>query len=168
MADIASNKSNIFCGLLAAAAGGFIIAGASGLFGFDLHPAKGVPVWIGIGAGGLFLAGGLAVILQSLALARPAPDGGLSAASPRWLQFVSLALALFIVGDFVAIFSWIAFGPGERHFSTSFGIGGIFVSNGGGETLGRVAFGIGAALGGAIFLAFLFDGVRRLRRRDQI
>jgi hypothetical protein len=69
-----------------------------------------------------------------------------------------LALALFIVGDFVAIFSWIAFGPGERHFSTSVGIGGIFVRHGGGETLGRIVFGIGAAMGGAIFLAFLFDG----------
>ena len=136
MAADASGKSNLLWGLFAAAIGGFIVAGASGLFGFDLHPTRGTPQWVGIGAGALFLAGGMAIVLQSLAAAKIGPDGGLAPDTPFWLQLASLALALFIVGDFVAIF-------------------------------GRVAFGFGAALGVAIFLAFLIDGARRLLRRGQ-
>ena len=109
----------------------------------------------------------MAIVLQSLSAAKIGPDGSLAPDTPFWLQLASLAPALSIVGDFVAIFAWVAFGPGERHFTASGGaIGhGISVSGSANETFGRVAFGFGAALGVAIFLAFLIDGARRLFRR---
>jgi hypothetical protein len=167
----ASSQSNLFWGLFAAALGAFIIAGASGLFGLDLHPSDGVPRWIGVGAGALFVAGGLAVMLQSPAAAKPMPDGGLSPEAPSWIQRASLALALFIVGDFAAIFLWIAFGPGERHFSGSESFGGVRVTETFGghanEWIGRAAFGVGAVFACLMFVAFLIGGARRLRRRDK-
>ena len=140
------NKSNLLWGLFAAGMGAFIMAGASGLFGLDLHPTEGTPRWIGLCAGAIFLAGGLAVMLQSLPAAKPMPDGSLSPAAPRWLQGASLALGLFIVGGLTAITLWIAFGPGPRHFSMS----GSFASDRANETFGRAAFGFGAILGGLI------------------
>ena len=174
MADetASSSKSNILWGLFAAAMGAFIVAGASGLFGLDLHPTDGVPKWIGICAGGVFVAGGFAVVLQSLPAAKPMPDGSLSPDAPRWVQGASLALALLIIGSFAAIFLWIAFGPGERQFSGGASFGGVHVTEtltGGhaNELFGRVAFGFGAVLACAMFFAFLVSGTRRLLRRDK-
>jgi hypothetical protein len=167
-----SNRSNIFWGLFAAALGAFIVAGASGLFGVTLHPTEGTPQWVGICAGAIFVAGGFAVALQSLPAAKPMPDGSLSPDAPRWVQRASLALGLFIVGGFAAIFLWIAFGPGERHFSGSGSFGGIRVTetlSGGhaNEMIGRAAFGFGAVFACVMFVAFLVSGARRLLRRDK-
>jgi hypothetical protein len=159
-----SSRSNILWGLFAAAMGAFIVAGACNLFGLDLHPEKDTPSWIGICAGLLFVAGGLAVMLQSLPAAKPMPDGGLSPDAPRWVQGASLVLGLFIAGAFAAIFLWIAFGPGERHFSSNV----PFVSGPANETLGRVVFGFGAIFSCAMFLGFLVSGTRRILRRDKV
>lgn len=165
------NKSNMLWGLFAAAMGAFIMADASGLFDLDLHPTQETPQWIGLCAGAIFLAGGLAVMLQSLSAAKPAPDGNLAPDAPRWMQRASLALGLFIVGDFAAILLWIAFGPGERHFSGGASFGGVHVTEtlGGGhanEMIGRAAFGVGAVFACVMFLAFLISGARRLLRRN--
>ena len=81
-----SNKSNMLWGLFAAAMGAFVIAGASGLFGLNLHPTAGTPQWVGILAGAIFVVGGLAVMLQSIPAAKPVPDGSLSSDAPRWVQ----------------------------------------------------------------------------------
>jgi hypothetical protein len=162
-----SNRSNIFWGLFAAALGAFIVAGASGLFGVDMHPADNEPRWIGIFAGGIFLAGGLAVIVQSLPAAKPMPDGSLSPDAPLWIQRISLALCLFIVGSFTAIFFWIAFGSGERHFSGGASFGGVQVGGHANEMFGRAAFGAGAVLACVMFIAFLIGGARLLLRRDE-
>jgi hypothetical protein len=160
------NKWHMFCGLFAAAIGAFIVAGASGLFGVDQHPADSEPRWIGIFCGAIFLAGGLAVIVQSLPAAKPMPDGSLSPDAPLWIQRISLALGLFIVGSFAAIFFWIAFGSGERHFSGGASFGGVQVGGHANELFGRAAFGFGAVFACAMFLAFLVSGARRLLRRD--
>jgi hypothetical protein len=166
-----SNKSNIFWGLFMATLGAFIVAGASGLFGATLHPTDGTPQWVGICAGGIFLAGGLAVVVQSLAAAKPMPDGSMSPDAPLWIQRISFALCLSIVGSFVAIFMWIALGPGERHFSGGTSFGGVQVTETFGghanEWFGRAAFGAGAVLAALMFLAFLIGGARRLLRRDK-
>ena len=159
-----SARSNILWGLFAAAMGAFIVAGACNLFGLNMHPTKDTPSWIGICAGLIFVAGGLAVILQSLPVAKPMPDGGLSPNAPRWVQGISLALGLFIVGGLAAVGLWIAFGPGERHFSSNL----PFMSGPANDTLGRVVFGIGAVLTCLAFLAFLVSGARRLLRREKV
>jgi hypothetical protein len=46
-----------------------------------------------------------------------------------------------------ALFTWVAFGPGPRHFSK--GIDGLFFT-GSGDTMGRVAFGFGPMFGWGI------------------
>jgi hypothetical protein len=165
MADetASSSKSNIFWGLFAASMGAFIVAGASGLFGLDLHPTDGTPQWVGICAGAIFLAGGFAVVLQSLPAAKPMPDGSMSPDAPLWVQRASLLLCLSIVGSFVAILVWIAFGPGERHFSSNV----PFLTGHTNEVVGRVVFGFCAVLAGAMFFAYLIFGTRRLLRRDK-
>lgn len=160
------NKLRILCGLFAAALGAFIVAGASGLFGVDLHPADSEPRWIGIFRGATFLAGVLAVIMQSLPAAKPMPDGSLSPDAPLWIQRISLALGLFIVGSFAAIFFWIAFGSGERHFSGGASFGGVQVGGHANELFGRAAFGLGAVFACMMFFVFLIGGARRLLRRD--
>jgi hypothetical protein len=165
-----SNRPHIFWGLFMAAIGGFIVAGASGLLGIDMHPTDGEPQWVGICMGGIFLAGGLALVVQSLAIAKPMPDGSMSPDAPLWIQRISFALCMFIVGSFVAVFAWIAFGSGERHFSGGASFGGIQAtgnfSGHANEMMGRMMFGAGAVLAGMMFIAFLIGGTRRLLRRD--
>ena len=158
-----SSKSNILWGLFAVGMGAFIVAGTSGLLGIDMHPTKGTPQWVGILAGAVFVAGGLAVMLQSLSVARPRPDGSLSPDAPLWVRGLSLSLALVIAGSFTVMGYWVAFGPGERHFS-----GGVpFLPEYANQAFGRVAFGFGTLLSAAIFIAFLVGGVRQLLRPDK-
>lgn len=62
---------------------------------------------------------------------------------------------------------WVAFGPGERAFSGSVGVGGIGVSgSGGSEALGRWIFGVGAVLTGALAVWGWVYGIRRLMRGE--
>src|SRR5262249_52663359 len=155
------NRANLLWGLFAAGMGLFVVAGTSGLFGIDMHPQDGAPRWVGVCAGAVFIAGGLAVMVQSLAAVKPAADGSLSPNSPRWAQWVSMLLALGIVAGLAAVGLWIAFGPGERHFTTTIG---IFTSDQGNEAFGRTIFGFGAIITCLVFVVFLVDGVRRLWR----
>jgi hypothetical protein len=53
-----------------------------------------------------------------------------------------------------SMFTWIAIGPGKREFT---GSGAIF-----GETVGRIAFGIGAMLFWIVLGVFVFTKLRRL------
>ena len=72
-------------------------------------------------------------------------------------------LGLVICAGMAAVAGWIAFGPGERTFSGSAGVGGVGVSgSGGGDTLGRWVFGFGAVLTGVMAVWGLLYGIRRL------
>lgn len=159
-----ADRSNFLWGLFAAAMGLFIIAGTSGLLGIDMHPQDHAPRWVGVCAGAVFVAGGLAVCLQSFAGARPAADGGLSPASPRWAQWASLLSALTIVGGLAAVGLWVAFGPGERHFTTTVG---FFTTHQTDQIFGRIVFGFGAVVTCLVFVLFLVDGVQRLLRPNK-
>jgi Mn2+/Fe2+ NRAMP family transporter len=61
-------------------------------------------------------------------------------------QFIG---ALFI-SVFAAIPAWIAFGPGEREFSSSFSFGGFSGTSHAEASIGRIVFGIGAVAAGLI------------------
>jgi hypothetical protein len=67
-------------------------------------------------------------------------------------------MAFAIVGLLGILSSWVAFGPGPRHFT---GSGSIF-----GETSGRIMFGAGAVLLWLILIAIVISGVRRLLARE--
>jgi hypothetical protein len=65
------------------------------------------------------------------------------------------------VGLFVAIGNWVAFGPGEREFTSSISLPFItFSKSGSGFNGGRIAFGIGALLADLVFLGMVYDLVK--------
>jgi hypothetical protein len=65
---------------------------------------------------------------------------------PERLAKLRLPLGALMITCLAAMFSWVAFGPGERHFTGSFGAGGAAVSWTGGEVAGRAFFGLFALL----------------------
>ena len=120
-------------GPLLLAAGALGLAVAFGLI--RLEPSRThAPLWI-VGAIGVsFAAMGLVLLLDGVEAFKRIRG---------WLAFVFLV-------SFAAVFNWVAFGPGERHFTTrtSVGSGAIGVTSvaEGGELGGRIAFGVFAVL----------------------
>ena len=120
-------------GPLLLAAGGLGLAVAFGLI--QLGPSRThAPLWI-VGAIGVsFAAMGLVLLLDGFAALRRLRG---------WLAFVFLV-------SFAAVFNWVAFGPGERHFTTRTSVGsgavGVATVAEGGELGGRIVFGVFAVL----------------------
>ena len=112
------------------------------------------PRWV-VGCAGLsFLLGGVAVVL-----ARPGGPPGTLAANPYFGGAAGLVL--------VVILNWIAFGPGERHFSGGISIPFVSWSTGASEWSGRAAFGAGALLADVIIVSVLARNMARaIRRRE--
>ena len=108
-------------------AGGSVFVGG-GLRWIDIAPAPGVPHWIIGVIGAIFVIAGIAVGMRS------EPSRG-----------HDLVGALIVTG-FAAVFGWIGFAPGERHFSSSGSGVGLSLAGGGGDWIGRAAFGLGAVL----------------------
>ena len=115
------------------AAGGLGLAAACGLI--PLGPSRtNVPMWI-IGAIGVSFASlGLVLLLDGIEAFKRIRG---------WLAFVFLV-------SFASVFNWVAFGPGERHFTTRTSVGsgavGVTTVAEGGELGGRLAFGVFAVL----------------------
>jgi hypothetical protein len=109
------------------------------------------PPWVIMTAGIMFFAGGFVPL-------------GLAFSFGERLN----ELTGFIVGSaFAAILNWIAFGSGERTFTFWLSAGGKPLSGGSGnEVIGRVCFGVGAALINVMLLAKLWRWLRRPQRRD--
>ena len=130
--------------LIFVGAGAAMAAGAIGWLPLKLSP--GVPRWVGAAAGLTFLLAGVAIAMP-----------------PRASRLKDLVGAT-IVTLFTSIGGWIAFGPGERAFSSSGSVGGVAVSGGGNEWDGRIVFGLGAILCAAfaayLWKRFLFPPVR--------
>lgn len=92
------------------------------------------PRWVGGIAGGLFVAAGLYIaVLPSI-----------DRLGPRLRKQLMGLFPLVIVTGMAAISSWIAFGPGERAFQSGMANSIVGFTSGGGEIVGRAAFGIGA------------------------
>jgi hypothetical protein len=124
--------------LLVIAAGSAIIAGAVGWLPLKLSP--GVPRWVGAAAGLVFVLAGVAIAMP-----------------PRASRLKDLVGAT-LVTLFASIGAWVAFGPGERAFTSSVSGGAIAVSGDGNEWVSRFVFGFGAILC-AGFAAFLWKRV---------
>ena len=81
--------------------------------------------------------------------------------TPFGVRLVQYLLGLGITTSMGLIASWVAFGPGARHFTGTGTLGRGDVN----EAVGRTVFGFGAVLIW-LFLAVLgVVGLRRLRRR---
>jgi hypothetical protein len=144
-----ANKIHIAIGLLTAAIGTMPLLAALGVLP-SRPPAPGDdPAWLAAPIGLTFFLGGMAVIVRSFAGA-DASSGELPGNTPRALRAVYDLMVTAIPILLAALFTWVAFGPGERHFSVSGGTGGSAVTMpvpGGGQIIGRVAFGFVAVLG---------------------
>ena len=152
-----SARSTAALGLLTAAIGLFYVLLCAGLVPISAQPDNEEPRWLGIAFGMTFLFGGSAVVMQTIFGDGKATAQRALAAAPVWVRALYHALCVGIVVSLGAIATWVAFGPGPRSFSGS----GAFL----GETGGRVAFGVGAALIWIVLAAMLFAGIRRLLRR---
>jgi hypothetical protein len=152
-----SAKLTIACALVAVAIGLFYILYSAGIVGPAPRHGNDGPGWLGFVFGLIFLFGGMAVIIQTVATGGDPSASDLPASTPRGLRLIHHVMAWAIVGMLGIVFSWVAIGPGQRDFT---GSGSIV-----GETGGRIAFGIGAVLIWIVLLAMVFVGVRRLLAR---
>jgi hypothetical protein len=150
------DKSRIAMGLLFVAAGAMPLLAVLGLLPVTQAPPDPAPSWILWVAGLMFVGAGLYVIQTAFTGDNPAGD----TAEGRFALGFRELLVFFILAGFAAMFSWIAFGPGPRHFSGAIGFAGLFVSIPG-DTIGRAAFGIGALLAWAMLAIFLVTTFRR-------
>jgi hypothetical protein len=101
----------------------------------ELEPERvRAPLWVLGAVGVAFVSLGLNLLLEGMEALRRFRG---------WLGFAFLV-------SFASVFNWIAFGPGERQFSSrsSFGSGGVGVTTAAesGELGGRIAFGVFAVL----------------------
>src|SRR4051794_20832928 len=152
----ASPRGNLPYATLAAAFGVFYI-----LVGLRLLPVSGGaahesdPLWLALCVGLAFLLAGVAIAIQAFGHANAA--GELPAAAPRWMRAGQDLSAFTIVACLAAIFSWVAFGPGEREFS-----GGLpFLGPAVNSMIGRGAFGVGAVLTWLCLAAIAVTGLRK-------
>lgn len=136
---------------------------AAGLYfmlaALDLVPAGRLngPVWLGLAVGLAFFLGGAATMLQIAAGANER-TGELPPDAPRWMRAAQQLFVLAIALCFAAIGSWVAFGPGTRHFTGSLPIG---------EIGGRIVFGIGAVIVWLFVVAVAKRAARELLGRSK-
>jgi hypothetical protein len=123
--------------LLTMAIGGFIMLHSLGVFG-AVASTKDAPVWLGVAIGFVFFAGGCSVILKAIFGDIDSGGGELPPQAPAAARFLYGALGFSIVAGLGSLFTWVAFGPGERQFGGS----GAFL----GPLVGRAMFGLAALL----------------------
>ena len=158
-------RSAIVFGLVCVAASALPILG--GLRVIDLKPAPDTPQWLGVVAGGAFLLAGITLIVDG-ASGAIGSDGQLATDAPGWLHVFQSLMGLGIVGTMGAIATWIAFGPGERHFSTTISLpfGWWHPSNS--DATGRWGFGIAAVVIWCIIASVIVASIRRLIVRARL
>jgi hypothetical protein len=153
--------SNYFFAAVAAGAGAYFFAVGARVLPIPGGPSNlHGPLWVVLCAGlSFFLAGG-AIAIQTLGHANTAGD--LPAEAPQWMRAVQYLIGFTIFCCFGAITSWVAFGPGERHFSGTF----ASVDAATNAVIGRTAFGIGAVIIWLCTAAVVASGIRKLFDRD--
>jgi hypothetical protein len=156
------DKGLIAWGLLTAGLGVYPLLIGTGMVGVDPRSVHG-PFWTATGAGLIFTLVGISLVIRGITGAADS-DGELPKSAPWWLRFGYYLAGLAVVGSLAAIGSWVAFGSGPRAFSLSL----PFVTmRDAGETIGRVAFGVGAVMTWLFLIAFAISGARKLFSRSQ-
>ena len=113
------------------------------------------PLWLLVCAGLAFFLAGVAIAIQTFGHANAV--GELPADTSRWMRVLQYLIGVVIFGCFGAIASWVAFGPGERHFSGTF----LFFDPATNAAIGRTAFGIGAVIIWLCTAAVAASGLRK-------
>jgi hypothetical protein len=160
MARQLSPVAAVVVGLGCALIGTFSVLLGLGVLG-EPPLADGVPAWVGVLGGVVFVLGGAALIVGYVVAGGATADGDLPPGTPFSVRLVQYLLGLGIITSLASIASWVAFGPGPRQFhgSGTFGAGAV------NETLGRAVFGLGAGLTWLFVIALGVVGLRRLGRR---
>ena len=121
------------------AAGGFYFM----LVGLTLVPPPSrsdAPSWVAFCCGLAFFAAGAAVLVRgALGLSDKVQE--IPADAPMTLKAIYWLSGVIAAASLAGIGSWVAFGPGPRHFSMAGPVSGPI-----GDGIGRTMFGIGAVL----------------------
>ena len=151
-------------GLFSAATGVLIILAGLGVLRAEPSPDGPAPPWVVVCTGLMFVFVGAAAIVGFAVAGGSGPDGDLPAGTPFTVRLIQYFLGLGTVGTLTAVFTWIAFGPGERHFSTTFVLPFMVHRGTSGDTSGRALFGIAAVAFWLFLVSFAVYGARRFVR----
>jgi len=153
----ATPKNRYFIGAVAMAAGAYFF-----VVGADLLPIPGGPanlhgpLWLVLCVGLAFCLAGVAIVIQIFGHA--SDRGDLPASAPFWIRLLQYLIGVAIFACFGLIGTWVAFGPGERHFSGTIPLADPATNT----AIGRIVFGIGAAIVWLCAAAFAAFGFHRL------
>ncbi len=90
----------------------------------------------------MLASGEVAVLPAGMAFAA----GGAMLALPERFVRTRALIGALLVTAFALTGDWVAFGPGDRHFTGGISVGTVAAHMHPGETIGRVVFGIGAVI----------------------
>ena len=161
--NTAPNMTRITVGILCIAIGSIPLLATLGILPTGKAPSDPAPPWIGWLFGLVFVCAGILVVIRGFMGNVNEASAALPANAPRLLRLVYDLLSVTIVCLLAMLFTWVAFGPGPRHFSVtdnSFSI----TTSGAGDTMGRVAFGFGSVLFWCVVAGIIVATVRRWRR----
>jgi hypothetical protein len=158
-------RAAIVVGIFAMLCGAFPVLAGLGVV--HVRAAPGAQPWVAVAAGSMFILAGLAVINGHAVAGRSLADGNLPDGAPLFARVTQYVLGLAIVGLMFAVFAWVAFGPGERQFSSSISIPGLSTSGHSSERSGRIAFGVGAGFMALFFVLSAVSGAKRLWRSSR-
>jgi hypothetical protein len=138
-----TRRKAIAIGILCLGCGVPPVLGSLGVIPMRLEP--GVPPWMGVAAGSTFLFASMLLFVDATAGGANA-DGTLPANASPALRILQSAAGLSIVTLMAIMATWIAFGRGPRHFSTTISLPFLVYQPKNSDLPGRVAFGIAALL----------------------
>jgi hypothetical protein len=153
-----TRRKAIAIGTVCLAGGVPPVLGSIGVIPMKLDP--GVPPWMGVAAGSVFLLAAALLFVDAAAGGANA-DGTLSVSAPAPLRALQTITGLGIVVLMGVMTTWIAFGRGERHFSTTISLPFLAYQPKNSDLPGRVGFGIGALLIWAIVIGGTVAALKR-------
>jgi hypothetical protein len=145
-----TRRKAIVIGILCLVCGVPPVLGSLGLMPMRLAP--GVPPWMGVAAGSTFLFASMLLFVDATAGGANA-DGTLPANASPALRVLQSAAGLSVVTLMAVMATWIAFGRGPRHFSTTISLPFLVYQPKHSDLAGRVGFGIAALLIWVIVIA---------------
>lgn len=156
------NNATILVGILFASIGVLPVLAMAGVLPQGQQPTDPAPSWMGWLIGLAFGCAGIIIIVRGL-IGSVNSSGDLPPSARPSLRLLNDILSIVVVCSLAAMLTWVAFGPGLRHFSISGG-GLLFRTPVSTDIFGRIAFGIGSIIGWSIAVLMAVTWARRKRR----